>query len=578
MENSLDAGATQIEIEIERGGHKRIAIRDNGCGIVKEELELALSRHATSKISELADLESIASLGFRGEALASISSVSRLTLTSKPADQEQAWQACAEGRDMQVVVQPAAHPNGTSIDVVDLFFNTPARRKFLRTEKTEFAHIDEVIKRIALSRFDVSIVLKHNGKVLRKYAASPKESQKQTRVNAIYGNQFAQQALQVNSQYDGMQLHGWLSAPGVGRAQNDLQYVYVNGRMMRDKLINHAIRQAYEGGIAPGTHAAFVLYLTLDPEQVDVNVHPAKHEVRFHQSRLVHDFIYRVISQALNQSFAEPSIDPIDTAVEQPDSNNAQQLEHAQPSHQYIRPLRPIETQSSSGVGQTQNHSVDAALPHVDRQTSAHFQSRPAKPSAQASKNYAQLMGQVNERADIQEPPLGLWVNQQYCIIQYHERFLSVDGYHLNKCKLIAHFAQQAPVKQPLLMPVSVTVPAKFKTHFDKVAAPLLDVGVDLSVVNQRLLLKQVPSGMRSFDWSSALSALVEKIQQPEITAEGIQDALWSILAKYQFQTMSIEHQNGLIQWLLTQANVEYLLTQCAKPIPLSDWLETLYE
>ncbi|MHA2851086.1 DNA mismatch repair endonuclease MutL [Vibrio harveyi] len=302
VENSLDSGATRIDIDIEKGGAKLIRVRDNGKGIVKDELGLALSRHATSKIHSLDDLEAIMSLGFRGEALASISSVSRLTMTSRPAAQEQAWSAYSEGRDMKVKLQPTAHPIGTSVEVLDLFFNTPARRKFLRTEKTEFAHIDELLKRIALSRFDVTINVRHNGKMIRQYRAAKNQLQTEKRIAAVCGNAFVRNMLRIELEHQGLKLHGWITTPEGARQQSDLQYCYVNGRMMRDKLINHAIRQSYETSLKPDQFAAYVLFIELDPHQVDVNVHPAKHEVRFHQARLVHDFIYQALADALAQS------------------------------------------------------------------------------------------------------------------------------------------------------------------------------------------------------------------------------------------------------------------------------------
>ncbi|ANS86646.1 DNA mismatch repair protein MutL [Vibrio scophthalmi] len=322
VENSIDSGATRIDIDIEKGGAKLIRVRDNGKGIAKDELGLALSRHATSKIHSLDDLEAIMSLGFRGEALASISSVSRLTLTSRPATQEQAWAAHSEGRDMAVSLLPAAHPLGTSVEVLDLFFNTPARRKFLRTEKTEFAHIDELIKRIALSCFDVTINLRHNGKMIKQYRAAKTEVQAEKRIAAVCGNNFVRHMLKIELEHQGLKLHGWITSPEGARQQSDLQYCYVNGRMMRDKLINHAIRQSYETSLRPEQFATYVLYIEIDPHQVDVNVHPAKHEVRFHQARLVHDFIYQALADALAQSlhidkpevkssaFHEPSSDP----------------------------------------------------------------------------------------------------------------------------------------------------------------------------------------------------------------------------------------------------------------------------
>ncbi|MGR2664682.1 DNA mismatch repair endonuclease MutL [Vibrio campbellii] len=333
VENSLDSGATRIDIDIEKGGAKLIRVRDNGKGIVKDELGLALIRHATSKIHTLDDLEAIMSLGFRGEALASISSVSRLTMTSRPAAQEQAWSAYSEGRDMKVKLQPTAHPIGTSVEVLDLFFNTPARRKFLRTEKTEFAHIDELLKRIALSRFDVTINVRHNGKMIRQYRAAKNQLQTEKRIAAVCGNAFVRNMLRIELEHQGLKLHGWITTPEGARQQSDLQYCYVNGRMMRDKLINHAIRQSYETSLKPDQFAAYVLFIELDPHQVDVNVHPAKHEVRFHQARLVHDFIYQALADALAQS----------SVIDKPHVNESA-FHHADPA----QPIELFETVMSA--------------------------------------------------------------------------------------------------------------------------------------------------------------------------------------------------------------------------------------
>lgn len=300
VENSLDAGASRIDIEIERGGAKLIRIHDNGSGIAKQDLTLALERHATSKIATLEDLAAIMSMGFRGEALASISSVSRLILTSRVETQTEAWQAYAEGREMNVTLKPAAHPIGTTVEVLDLFYNTPARRKFLRTEKTEFSHIDEVVRRIALARFDVAINLHHNGKLVRQYRATKGEEQYERRLAAICGSTFMQNALQLYWQHGDLAIKGWITNPYLGKTA-EIKYCYVNGRMMRDRLINHAIRQAYADRLPEEQQAAYVLYLTIDPHQVDVNVHPAKQEVRFHQARLVHDFIYQGVNTVLSQ-------------------------------------------------------------------------------------------------------------------------------------------------------------------------------------------------------------------------------------------------------------------------------------
>ncbi|MDK2612841.1 DNA mismatch repair endonuclease MutL [Vibrio vulnificus] len=365
VENSLDSGATKIDIDIEKGGAKLIRIRDNGSGIVKDELGLALSRHATSKIHTLDDLEAIMSLGFRGEALASISSVSRLTLTSRPATQEQAWSAYTEGRDMQVKLQPTAHPIGTTVEVVDLFFNTPARRKFLRTEKTEFAHIDELLKRIALSRFDVSITLRHNGKVIRQYRAAHNDLQAEKRLATVCGQAFVRCMLKIELEHQGLKLHGWITTPEGARQQSDLQYCYVNGRMMRDKLINHAIRQSYETSLKPEQFAAYVLFIELDPHQVDVNVHPAKHEVRFHQARLVHDFIYQALASALAQS----------DSIEQPQINESAFHYQVEPE---VAPQGSFPAESNE-VPQAVYHAIEKA-PAYPRKAGQEQQLQPVAP------------------------------------------------------------------------------------------------------------------------------------------------------------------------------------------------------
>lgn len=301
VENSLDANAKKIDIEVHRGGIELIRIRDNGCGIHKEDLPLALARHATNKIDSLEDLQSILSMGFRGEALASISSVSRLQLTSRPAEQNEAWQAYAEGREMNVTIKPTSHPVGSTIEVLNLFYNTPARRKFLKTEKTEWQHIDEVVRRLALSRFDVAIDLSHNGKLVRQYTVATSELQKERRLLRLCGTSFLQHAFTLSLNHSGLSLKGWILNPHSPKI-NDIQYFYINRRIIRDRVVTHAIRQAYEATSTESRTPGYVLYMEIDPRQVDVNVHPAKQEVRFHQARLVHDFIYQAVTTALNHS------------------------------------------------------------------------------------------------------------------------------------------------------------------------------------------------------------------------------------------------------------------------------------
>lgn len=307
LENSLDSGASQIDIQIEQGGVKRIRVRDNGCGIAKEDLPLAVSRHATSKIKELDDLEAVQSLGFRGEALASIASVSRLVLKSAEAAAE-GWQVETEGIDMEPQMSPVAHNQGTSVDVVDLFFNTPARRKFLKTEKTEFCRIDEVVRRLSLSHLEIGFRLEHNGRNVHSMNPCGSSAEQARRVASVCGSSFMEQALPIDEQSENLRLWGWMGLPTFSRSQADLQYFYVNGRSVKDKVVSHAVRQAYQDVLYQGRHPAFVLFLEVDPAWVDVNVHPTKHEVRFRDSRSVHGFIYSALHRVIAQTRPGDSI------------------------------------------------------------------------------------------------------------------------------------------------------------------------------------------------------------------------------------------------------------------------------
>ncbi len=299
VENCFDAGAGQITIEIEQGGTRLIKIRDDGCGIDKEDLALALSRHATSKIATLQDLEQVSSMGFRGEALPSISSVARLTLISRTADSQCAWRVTADGSEQDFDPQPDPHPQGTTVDVRDLFYNTPARRKFLKTEKTEFAHIETLIKRMALSQFEIGFSLLHNQKEILNLKPATTEVSQEQRVASICGPAFIESSVKIDFAASGLQLSGWVGLPTFSRSQQDMQFFYVNGRLIRDKLVAHAIKQAYQDVLYHGRHPVFVLYLTLDPILVDVNAHPAKLEVRFREGRLVHDFLFSALHRSL---------------------------------------------------------------------------------------------------------------------------------------------------------------------------------------------------------------------------------------------------------------------------------------
>lgn len=345
LENSLDAGAQHIEVLIDKGGQQRIMIRDDGHGIVREDLALALARHATSKIATLDDLEHIRSLGFRGEALASISAVSRLTLTSRPEQQADAWQITVEGPLQQESLHPAAHPKGTTVEVCDLFFNTPARRRFLRSPKTESSYIEENIKQIALSHHDVSFLLKQDGKLVCRYLAQSAEDGLALRVSAVLGKTFVQHAAPLEAILSDVQIKGFLGLPSFHRSQSNGQYLFVNGRAVRDKVLNHAIRQAYVAYLPEGRLPVFVLYITLPVEHVDVNVHPTKSEVRFQESRLVHDFIVQSISKTLAEYSPATSLIAAASATTLPgvreEKAPSYQPRSWQPSYaQFYQPLR----------------------------------------------------------------------------------------------------------------------------------------------------------------------------------------------------------------------------------------------
>ncbi len=309
LENSLDAKSTRISIDIEQGGQKLIRIRDNGSGIVKADLPLALDRHATSKIQQVDDLAQIATLGFRGEALPSIGSVSRLELASRTVGEMEGWQVESNGGLGISELAPSAQSQGTTVTIRDLFFNTPARRKFLRTEKTEFRHIEDVVRWVALAYPEVAIRLQHNGKLVRDYPQASDQTAWLWRIELILGKNFSESAIFVDVDRAGMQLRGWIGAPTASRSQPDQQFFFVNGRIVKDKLVNHAVKQAYQDVLYHGRHPVFVLFFDIAPERVDVNVHPTKHEVRFRESREVHSFLTHMIKEAIADTCPGEQID-----------------------------------------------------------------------------------------------------------------------------------------------------------------------------------------------------------------------------------------------------------------------------
>ncbi len=402
LENSLDAGANNIEIEVEQGGVKRLCVRDNGKGILQNDLPLALARHATSKINSLEDLEAIATLGFRGEALASVSSVSRLTLYSRTQDESPGWSVYCEGNEMSTVIRPAPHPQGTTVEVKELFFNTPARRKFLRSEKTEFNHIDEVVKRIALSRFDIAIKFKNNKRSVYQLRIADTDVEKERRIAQFFGQDFIDNAVTVNVDSDDVKLWGWVGLPTFSRAKADGQYFYVNGRIVRDKVINHAIKQSYKDVLYNGRHPVFILYMELNPGEVDVNVHPAKHEIRFRNSHKIHSFIFSVLGKALANVRPKDQLEVVAYKEER-------DAEHR--VDEYKQQDDNIKPEQDSAVLSSQAYLSLADSPHKSAPDVAFF----SKPSGYVNKSsYVIPEAEESEASHVQEAAVITRNNEAY--------------------------------------------------------------------------------------------------------------------------------------------------------------------
>ena len=476
-ENSLDAGATKIDVEVQQGGAKLLKVRDNGFGISKEQLPLALSRHATSKIAQLEDLEAVSTLGFRGEALASIASVSRLSLTSNCDDG--GWMATSEGRDMAVQLKPAAHPRGTSVEVRDLFFNTPARRKFLRTDNTEYKRIDDSLKKLALSHMGVSFSLKHNNKVQFSLRAAEGQLEQEKRVADLCGSTFMQQALFLDDNRSGLRLWGWIGLPTFSRSQGDLQYFFVNGRSIKDKVVSHAVRQAYQDVLYHGRHPAYVLFLEIAPTDVDVNVHPTKHEVRFRDSGSVHTFVSSTLVKAL--------------ASDRPQDHLQQ--------HQSINP---------SG-GENQSDAMDqsslqlANYANVDYSRPWHRSESQAVrvPVGQYQSLYDTSKGEADDNTEV--PPLGFAIAQLkgiFILAENAQGLIIVDMHAAHERityeRMKSAYDDQGLVSQPLLVPENLVVSQREAAVVDENPSVFEQLGFSVQRAGQEsLIVREIPAILR---------------------------------------------------------------------------------
>ncbi|MDT8404892.1 DNA mismatch repair endonuclease MutL [Sulfuriflexus sp.] len=522
LENSLDAGATRIDIEIERGGLQQIRIVDNGHGIHPADLPLALSRHATSKLLTLEELASIASLGFRGEALPSIASVSRLQLISRQAGAEQGTciEVDANGKSS---VRPAAHPQGTSVIVEELFCNAPARRRFMRAAKTEFTHVQDVVQRIALGAPHVAINLRHNDRQVLRLPAAKDEALQQRRLAQVFGQGFTAAALPAVGESDGIRVSGFVAPASQHRSQADHQYVYINGRMIRDRLVNHAIRQAYADTLPAGRYASYVLMLELEPDRVDVNVHPTKHEVRFRDARLVHDFLFSVVKHALHGQ---------NDAVMLPATGAVQER-----ASLYLASSNQVVTGSAGTAG------------------------RP-----------------TGERRLLFGEPLQL-LHRRYLLCQDARQLWLLDARALltqvNKQRLTEALAAGELKSRPLLLPQRLELDAKRQAQLISMLPRLNRFGFDLSEIDDsHILLRAAPLLLQTSAPDVLLYTAIEHLHADD---ESLLGALAETAAKASPLSAS---GASLREWLAIQFN---LLGDISKNVPwaraldaqtLQDWLE----
>lgn len=477
LENSLDANCSRIDIELENGGSRLIRIRDDGDGIHADDLTLALSRHATSKISDVEDLKAVVTLGFRGEALASIASVSRLSLISNATSSiENGCCITVTGETMQADVSPAPHPQGTTVEVKDLFFNTPARRNFLRTEKTELQRVEDVVRKICLSHPQVAINLQHNGKVLRQYVAVRSEKESARRTGAVLGKPFLESSVYLHEEssahgISGMTINGWIGLPTHSRSQADQQYFYVNGRNIRDKLISHAIKQGYQDVLHHGRHPVFALFLEVDPRVVDVNVHPTKQEVRFRESRQVHDFLFRSIHRALADVRPESTL-----------------MESAVSDQQAAAPV-----QSNIGFRGTGSRRTDVRLIREQNAIYSNLMDTDQSPSEMPSD-------------DETIPPLGFAIAQLhgiYILAQNAKGLVIVDMHAAHEritYERMKISSDSDGIKmQPLLVPVTMTLSEKECTTAEDYQAELLSLGLELQrASDESIMVRAIPVVLNS--------------------------------------------------------------------------------
>lgn len=553
LENCLDAKAKVIEIDIKQGGTQEIQIRDDGVGIYKEDLALAIHRHATSKITQLNDLFQIQTMGFRGEALASIASVSRLTIRSKAQDENSAWQITSEG-DQFKAPSPTAHPTGTTILVQDLFFNTPVRRKFLKSEETEFQKIKEVVKLIALSHPEVKITLKHNQKVIFSLLPAHTQAEKEQRITQIFGKPFTENALFIHEKAAYLELFGWISLPTFSRSQADMQHFFINQRIIKDKMLSHAVKKAYEDVMYQNRQPAFVLFLNIDPQEIDVNIHPTKQEIRFRESRPIHQFIYESLKSRIAKPIQNPSPLP---EKEIGDELETQSILQNQSPLNFSKPAYSEERRNTPPISAIQSYFQveEPKSLYADQTTEVCIE----------KENLAVL----SETRTLATPPLGYAIGQLHGIYIFaqNERGLIVVDMHAAHERILYErmkkaWQEQALQTQTLLVPTTVQVSPREMDDLERYQVEMENLGITFSPISQHeVIIRSVPALLKQMDAEQFLRDILsdltewESSQRTETCIHALLGSMACHSAIRANRSLSIPEMNQLLRDIETTEN-----------------------
>lgn len=519
LENAIDAGCTKIQIDIKQGGTFLIRIRDNGTGILKEDLPLALMRHATSKIYEPHDLYQIKSLGFRGEALASIVSIAKLTLISKYKEADNAWKMTAEGKNLEPVLEPASHPTGTTIEVRNLFYNVPVRKKFLRSHKTEFLYIEEIVERLALAHFSIGFTLKHDDKIILSLPSAKTPSDHLSRIAKIFGTNFYENATYFAQETIDMKFSGWFGNPTLSRSQQDKQYFYVNGRIIRDKIINHALKQAWQPFFPEGRFPLYALYLEMPYDKLDVNVHPTKHEVRFLQARMVHDFVAQTITYHLASLKVHPSPTPVENQYQDVTENASSPVSTSYPSSQCIK--RQYNPQHfNKHLTSFNPFQLPSTTPIVDKYNQKTLENLNEDFRCVTRQNTeTDLSFKRNKTTEIHiQACYG-----KYALILINEQYGIIDLVACFK-QVLQNFSAEKITSHQLLIPMIIPLASKEIDKIEKWRCHLDKLGLEFSVMNEKTIaIRRLPRELLCIDYKAAFLALLAQdnlSQSPETLLE----------------------------------------------------------